>query len=129
MTAVTSLRAGTRPQRRLSPSGLVLGLLSSMAFGLSGSLARSLLETGWTPAAVVTLRMGGVFAVLLLPCLMIVRRLGLPPRRTAGRVVAYGLVAVAAAQLCYFSAVQYLSVAAALLLEYTAPVLLIGWHW
>ena len=39
------------------------------------------------------------------------------------------MVAVAGAQLCYFSAVQYLSVGVALLLEYLAPVLLIGWHW
>ena len=37
--------------------------------------------------------------------------------------------AVALAQLCYFSAVQYLSVGVALLLEYLAPVLLIFWHW
>jgi len=36
---------------------------------------------------------------------------------------------VALAQLCFFSAVQYLSVGVALLLEFLAPVLLIGWHW
>ena len=45
------------------------------------------------------------------------------------RLVVYGVVAVAVAQLCYFNAVQYLSVGVALLLEYLAPVLLIGWHW
>ncbi len=44
-------------------------------------------------------------------------------------MVAYGVIAVAMAQLCYFSAVQYLSVGVALLLEYLAPVLLIGWQW
>ena len=44
-------------------------------------------------------------------------------------MVAYGVVAVAGAQLCYFSAVQYLSIGVALLLEYLAPVLLIGYHW
>jgi drug/metabolite transporter (DMT)-like permease len=44
-------------------------------------------------------------------------------------MVAYGVVAVALAQLCYFSAVQYLSIGVALLLEYLAPVLLIGYHW
>jgi drug/metabolite transporter (DMT)-like permease len=36
---------------------------------------------------------------------------------------------VALAQLCYFSAVQYLSIGVALLLEYLAPVLLIGYFW
>jgi drug/metabolite transporter (DMT)-like permease len=44
-------------------------------------------------------------------------------------MLAYGVVAIALAQLCYFSAVQYLSVGVALLLEFLAPVLLIGWHW
>jgi len=44
-------------------------------------------------------------------------------------MLAYGVVAIAVAQLCYFSAVQYLSVGVALLLEYLAPVMLIGWHW
>ena len=44
-------------------------------------------------------------------------------------MVAYGVTAVAGAQLCYFSAVQYVSVGVALLVEYLAPVLLIGWHW
>jgi drug/metabolite transporter (DMT)-like permease len=44
-------------------------------------------------------------------------------------MLAYGVVAIALAQLCYFSAVQYLSVGVALLLEYLAPVILIAWHW
>ena len=43
--------------------------------------------------------------------------------------MAYGIIAVGGAQLCYFSAVQYLSVGVALLLEYSAPILLIGYHW
>jgi drug/metabolite transporter (DMT)-like permease len=45
------------------------------------------------------------------------------------RLLGFGVVAVALAQLCYFSAVQYLSVGVALLLEFLAPVMLIGWHW
>ena len=44
-------------------------------------------------------------------------------------MIVYGLIPVALAQLCYFSSVQYLSIGVALLLEYLAPVLLIGWHW
>ena len=44
-------------------------------------------------------------------------------------MAAYGVVAVARAQLYYFSAVQYLSIGVALLLEYLAPVLLICYHW
>ena len=74
-------------------------------------------------------RIGGAFLVLLVPCVLLLRRIGLPTRRQSGRMVVYGVVAVALAQLCYFSAVQYLSIGVALLLEYLAPVLLIGYHW
>ena len=109
--------------------GLVFALVSAASFGLSGSLARSLLDLGWSPAAVVAVRVGGAFVVLLVPCLLLLRRTGLPTSRQSTRLVAYGVVAVALAQLCYFSAVQYLSIGVALLLEYLAPVLLIGYFW
>ena len=110
-------------------SGLVLALVSASSFGLSGSLARSLLDLGWSPTAVVATRVGGAFLVLLLPSLLLLRRIGLPTGKQSVRMLAYGVVAIALAQLCYFSAVQYLSVGVALLLEYLAPVILIVWHW
>jgi drug/metabolite transporter (DMT)-like permease len=50
-------------------------------------------------------------------------------RAHARTVVLYGLIPVAGAQLCYYNAVSHLSVGIALLLEYTAPVLVIGWVW
>ena len=108
---------------------LAIALTSAAAFGLSGALARSLLDLGWTPAAVVVVRICGAFAVLLVPCIVLLRRIGMPNRRQTGRMVLYGIIAVGGAQLCYFSAVQYLSVGVALLLEYSAPILLIGYHW
>jgi drug/metabolite transporter (DMT)-like permease len=109
--------------------GFALALTSASSFGLSGSLARSLLDVGWSPAAVVATRVGGAFLILLIPCLFLLRQIGLPTGRQSLRLLAYGLVAIALAQLCFFSAVQYLSVGVALLLEYLAPVMLIGWHW
>ena len=112
-----------------STGGLALGLISASSFGLSGSLARSLLDVGWSPAAVVAMRVGGAFLILLIPSLFLLRRIGLPTRRESLRLLAFGVVAIAAVQLCYFSAVRYLSVGVALLLEFLAPVLLIGWHW
>jgi drug/metabolite transporter (DMT)-like permease len=110
-------------------AGLAIAVLSAASFGLSGPLARSLLDLGWSPAGVVAVRILGAFAVLVVPCLLLLRRMPRPTSRQWGRLLAYGVVAVALAQLCYFSAVQYLSVGVALLLEYLAPVLLIFWHW
>lgn len=117
------------PTRSTTGVAVPLALLSAASFGLSGPLASSLLQIGWTPGAVVLARIGGAFAVLVTPLLLALRRTGLPTRRQARRLVAYGVVAVALAQLCYFNAVQHLSVGVALLLEYLAPVLLIGWQW
>ncbi len=129
MTAVAT-REATR-NRVLGGSGgaLLIALASSAAFGTSGALARSMLDLGWSPAAVVSLRVGAAFAILLVPALLVLRRVGRPTGRQGARMAAYGLTAVAGAQLCYFSAVQYVSVGVALLVEYLAPVLLIGWHW
>lgn len=117
------------PPRQSVARGLGWALLSAGSFGLSGPLAKSLLEIGWSPGAVVLVRIGGAFAVLAVPCLLLLRRTGAPTARQTRRMVAYGVVAVALAQLCYFSAVQYLPVGLALLLEYLAPVLLIGYSW
>jgi drug/metabolite transporter (DMT)-like permease len=126
----TVAREATRTVAKQSyRGGLALALVSASSFGLSGSLARALLDLGWSPAAVVATRVGGAFLILLIPCLVLLRRIGLPTRGQSLRMLAYGVVAVALAQLCYFSAVQYLSVAVALLLEFLAPVMLIGWHW
>ena len=121
--------AGTRvavaPASRLLP-GLGFAVLSAMSFGLSGSLAKGLLDTGWTAGAAVTVRVLVAAAVLAVPAVLSLRgRWGLL-RRNAGLVAVYGMVAVAGCQLAYFNAVVHMQVGVALLIEYTAPVAVIG---
>jgi drug/metabolite transporter (DMT)-like permease len=114
--------------RRLA-LGLGLAVMSAAAFGTSGSFADALMSTGWTPGAVVTVRI--VVAALLLTPLALVqlrgrwRRL----RGSARLVAAYGLVAVAGCQFAFFNAVQHLEVGVALLLEYLGIVLVVLWLW
>lgn len=129
--AMAPHRAVAAPPRVAHPtgSGLVIAIVSAASFGLSGTLGHAMLSLGWTPVATVAVRVGGAFVALAVPCLLVLRRTGLPSVRQGGRMAAYGVVAIAGAQLCYFSAVQYLSVGVALLLEYLAPVLLIGYFW
>src|SRR3954468_15637542 len=109
--------------------GLLFAVASAFTFGLSGPLAKSLMEAGWSPTAAVTARLAGgavvmaVFATIVRPGWF---REALQHRKT---VVAYGLIPIAGAQLCYFNAVSHLSVGVALLLEYTAPILVVGWLW
>jgi drug/metabolite transporter (DMT)-like permease len=67
--------------------------------------------------------------VLTAPALLLLRGRWDALRRS-GRVLAvYGVAAVAGAQLCYFMAVQHLSVAVALLLEYSGALLVVLWVW
>jgi drug/metabolite transporter (DMT)-like permease len=117
-------------QRRLSGSAaLGLATLSAATFATSGSFAGSLLQVGWTPGAAVSVRVVTAAVLLTLPALLSLRGHGARLRRGAGSLTAYGLVAVAGAQLCYFNAVEHLSVAVALLLEYSGTLLVVGWLW
>ena len=90
----TALEATRTSADRSYRGSLVLALVSASSFGLSGSLARSLLDLGWSPTAVVATRVGGAFLILLLPSLLLLRRIGLPTGRQSVRMLAYGVVAV-----------------------------------
>ena len=109
--------------------GAVIGVASAVFFGAAGALAKPLLLAGWTPAAVALVRVAGG-AMLLLPWVwwsMRGRWHHLPGHARA--VLGYGVFGVAATQLAYFSAVETLSVSVALLLEYSAVVMVVGWMW
>ena len=112
----------------LSNAGLGLALLSGATFGTSGSFASALIDAGWTPGAAVTARVVIAGVLLTVPALLQLRRHRVSAR-AARTVLIYGALAVAGAQLCYFNAVSHLSVAVALLLEYSGILLVIGWGW
>lgn len=109
--------------------GLPIALLSAAAFGMSGSLATSLLNAGWTPGAAVLVRIGIAGLVLAVPAAFQLRRAGRLTSRDSVRLALFGVFAVAAAQLCYFNAVQHLSVGVALMTEYSGTLLVVGWQW
>src|SRR5436190_10055922 len=104
-----------------SATGITVALLSAVSFALSGALASPLLDNGWSAGAVVLVRIGaGAVVVLPFGIAALGGRWDLL-RRNLRLVVMYGLIAVAGAQFFYFSAIQYLDVGPALLLEYTEP--------
>lgn len=114
---------------RTAATGLVFALVSAMAFGTSGSFAKGLLASGWSPGAAVTARIGIAGLVLLGPSMWALRGRLPAVRAAAPKILLYGVLAVAGCQLFYFNAVQTLSVGVALLLEYLGPVLVVGWLW
>ncbi len=117
------------PPRGFLASGLGIALFSSAVFGLSGSFAKALLETGWSPGAAVTARLTGAALILAVPAIPALRGRWHQLRDNWLTIFLFGLIGVAACQLFYFNAVARLSVGVALLLEYLAPVLIVLWLW
>ncbi|RPF31850.1 threonine/homoserine efflux transporter RhtA [Streptomyces sp. TLI_185] len=104
-------------------AGLGLALGSAVAFGGSGVAAKPLIEAGLDPLHVVWLRVAGA-ALVMLP--VAVRHRALLRRRPA-LLAGFGLLAVAGVQACYFAAISRIPVGVALLVEYLAPALVLGW--
>ena len=109
--------------------GVGIALFSSAIFGLSGSFAKALLDSGWSPAAAVTLRLAGASLVLLVPTLIVMRgKWGLAAKNWKS-ILLFGFFGVAVCQFFYFQAVERLDVGVALLLEFLAPVLIVVFLW
>jgi drug/metabolite transporter (DMT)-like permease len=130
MSAMThdssAVATGPAPTRA---SGLGLAVVSAASFALSGPLAAGLIGAGWTPGSVVLVRVA-LAAVALAPLGVRAMRGRWSVLRASWRLVtAYGVLAVAGAQLCYFSAVARMDVGPALLIEYTAPAAVVLWLW
>ena len=119
--------SGARPGPGLA--GVALAVLSAGTFGVSGIFASALISAGWSPAAAAMARLGGVAILLAVPAGVQLRGRWVLLRREAGRVVLYGLVAIAGGQLCYFNAIESIPIGLAVLLEYLSVVLVVGWLW
>lgn len=118
MPSPTAVAAPHVPRR-----GLALALLSAGAFGGSGPAAKPLIAAGLHPLEVTWLRVAGA-ALVLLPLVWRHRRL---LRERPGLLAGFGLLAVAGVQACYFAAISRIPVGVALLIEYLAPALVLGW--
>jgi drug/metabolite transporter (DMT)-like permease len=90
---------------------------------------KPLLEAGWSLGAALTARMG-IAGLILAPALVrALRRERGFLRRHGPLIAGFGLTGVLGCQLFYFSAMQRMPVAIALLIQYLAPVLLVGFVW
>lgn len=103
--------------------GLGLALVSALAFGGSGVAAKPLIEAGLDSLHVVWLRVAGA-ALVMLPVAWRHRSL---VRTRPALLAGFGLLAVAGVQACYFAAISRIPVGVALLVEYLAPALVLGW--
>ncbi|GAA1882044.1 EamA family transporter [Actinomadura bangladeshensis] len=116
---------------RTRAAGLGLVLLSSVCFGASGPFGKALIEAGLGPLQAVWLRIA-VAALVLVPLAAAVRGRALRTapaglRPHARPLIVYGLTGVAGCQACYFVAASRLPVGVAILLEFSGPVIVLGW--
>jgi drug/metabolite transporter (DMT)-like permease len=109
--------------------GIAFAVGSALTFSMSGPIAKALIEAGWTPDAAVTARLAGGALVMALFATLVHRDWMREAVEHGKTVVVYGVIPIAGAQLCYYNAVSHLSVGVAVLLEYLAPVLVVGWLW
>ncbi|MBW9108740.1 EamA family transporter [Microbacterium ureisolvens] len=114
---------------RMRTTGLLMGVASALAFSSSGPFVKPLLEAGWSLGAALLVRMG-VAGLVLSPALLLAmkRQRGFLKRHWR-LIVGFGLMPVLGCQLFFFSAMQRMPVAVALLIQYLAPVMLVAAVW
>ena len=112
---------------KVTNRGTLLVVLASFCFGTSGVLAKPAMDAGLSPQQVASVRIA-LAALVLLVVVGLFRPALLRVRRSDLRLlVGYGLVGVAGVQLLYFAAVSRIPIGIAMLLEFTAPVLVALW--
>jgi drug/metabolite transporter (DMT)-like permease len=116
-------------KRSTTTLGLLIAVVAAATFGLSGALAKPVLESGWSPAAAVTVRVliGGL--ALAPVAILSLRGNWAALWRARWRVFAMALIGVAGTQLAYFAAIERIPVGSAVLIEYMAPLLLVAMAW
>jgi drug/metabolite transporter (DMT)-like permease len=110
-------------------AGVAIGLVSAMCFGTSGTFGTALIGVGWSPAGAVFARVLVAALALTVPAVIALRGRWRVLLRSAWQVTVYGLVGVAACQVCYFNAIARMPVGISIMLEYLGIVLIVVWLW
>ena len=127
--APASTATSSTSGRSSRSAGVAIGLLSAMCFGTSGTFGTALIGTGWSPAGAVFARVLVAALALTVPAVLALRGRWRMLLRSAWQVTVYGLVGVAACQVCYFNAIARMPVGISIMLEYLGIVLIVLWLW
>ena len=128
MTDLAEPLPGVPPAARRHPAtGYLLYLVAALLFALNGVVAKTLLLSGMEASRLSQLRATLAFLILL-GFVAITRRSALRLRRTEiPLLVAYGVLGIALTQFLYFAAIERLPIGVALLIEFTAPLMIAIW--
>jgi drug/metabolite transporter (DMT)-like permease len=103
--------------------GYIYGLIAAFLFGANGSVSKIILESGFTPMHLTQMRVVGAALISGLVLLVLDRKAFRLPMKQWPVIIVLGVVGVAMLQVTYALAIKYLPVGIALLLEYTAVLL------
>jgi drug/metabolite transporter (DMT)-like permease len=119
---------GVAPAReRHGARGYVLYLAAALLFALNGTVAKTLLLAGLEATRLSQLRSTGAFLILLV-VVALTNRPALRLRRDElGLLLVYGGLGIALTQYLYYLAIALLPIGVALLIEFTAPLMIAIW--
>lgn len=99
---------------------MTLGLL---CFGINGPVAKLALLNGLSSSELSALRIEGAFLILLLISIFMNKKELIIKKREILPLIGYGFFGVAMTQFLYFVAIKRIEVGVALIIEFTAPIM------
>jgi drug/metabolite transporter (DMT)-like permease len=118
-----------KSRREAQFAGLPLAVGAAICFGVSGPLAKTLTQAGWSTGGIVLTRLSVAAVAAAFVAQWFEPDWWRGVWRHKRGVALYGLISMAASPFCFFSAAQHMSVGIALMLEYLSPVVVIAWLW
>lgn len=112
---------------RRTAVGVALVATASVLFAVNGTVSKLAMQAGLSTTRLVELRSLGSAVVLVVAVLVMTPRARLPRGRELAGIAVLGIVGMAMVQWLYFVAISRLPVGLALLIEYTAPLLVALW--
>ena len=108
-------------------TGYLLYLGAAVLFALNGTVSKTLLLGGMEATRLSQLRVTAAFVILLV-FIALTRRSALRLRRSELRMLAaYGVLGITGTQFLYFLAIERMPIGMALLIEFTAPLMIAIW--
>lgn len=115
------------PRQRKVWLGYILYLCAAVLFAFNGTVSKSIMLAGMSPERLSQLRATAAFLVLVL-VVALTNRQALRIRRGEWKLIfAYGILGVTMTQYLYFIGITKLPVSIALLIEFTAPIMVALW--
>jgi len=107
--------------------GYALYLAAATLFAINGTVAKSIILAGLESARLSQLRVTAAFVVMLVALALTRPRTVRLRRAELPLLAVYGILGVATTQFLYFVAIERMPIGLALLIEFTAPIMVALW--